>query len=54
MADDLKVLIVDDSKLVIAQLERIVANVEGVDIVGKATDGALRFARRPSRGRTSS
>ncbi len=40
MADALKVLIVDDSKLVIAQLEHIVASVEGVDIVGKATDGA--------------
>lgn len=40
MADDLKVLIVDDSKLVITQLERILANVEGVDLVGKATDGA--------------
>jgi len=40
MADDLKVLIVDDSKLVITQLERILAQVEGVDLVGKATDGA--------------
>jgi two-component system response regulator AlgR len=40
MADDLKVLIVDDSKLVITQLEHILAGVEGVDLVGKATDGA--------------
>ena len=40
MADDLKVLIVDDSKLVITQLEHILASVEGVDLVGKATDGA--------------
>jgi YesN/AraC family two-component response regulator len=40
MADDLKVLIVDDSKLVITQLEHILARVEGVDLVGKATDGA--------------
>ena len=40
MADDLKVVIVDDSKLVIAQLEHILAHVEGVDVVGKATDGA--------------
>jgi YesN/AraC family two-component response regulator len=40
MAADLKVLIVDDSKLVITQLERILAGVEGVDLVGKATDGA--------------
>jgi len=40
MADDLKVLIVDDSKLVITQLEHILAGVDGVDLVGKATDGA--------------
>jgi len=40
LADDLKVLIVDDSKLVITQLEQILAGVEGVDLVGKATDGA--------------
>ncbi len=40
MADDLKVLIVDDSKLVITQLALILSNVEGVDLVGKATDGA--------------
>ena len=40
MADDLKVLIVDDSKLVITQLEHILAGVAGVDLVGKATDGA--------------
>ena len=40
MADGLRVLIVDDSKLVITQLEQILAGVEGVDLVGKATDGA--------------
>lgn len=40
MADDLKVLIVDDSKLVIAQLENILGSVPGVELVGKALDGA--------------
>ncbi len=40
MADDLKVLIVDDSKLVVTQLEHVLAGVEGVDLVGTATDGA--------------
>ena len=40
LAEDLKVLIVDDSKLVITQLEQILAGVQGVDLVGKATDGA--------------
>ena len=40
MADDLKVLIVDDSKLVVTQLEQVLAGVEGVDLVGTATDGA--------------
>lgn len=40
MADDLKVLVVDDSKIVIAQLESILAGVPGVDLVGRATDGA--------------
>jgi YesN/AraC family two-component response regulator len=40
LADDLKVLIVDDSRLVITQLEQILAGVDGVDLVGKATDGA--------------
>jgi YesN/AraC family two-component response regulator len=40
VADDLKVLIVDDSKLVVTQLEQILATVEGVDLVGTAPDGA--------------
>lgn len=40
MAEQLKVLIVDDSRLVISQLERILARVDGVDLVGKASDGA--------------
>lgn len=40
MAEQLKVLIVDDSRVVIMQLEQILARVEGVDLVGKVTDGA--------------
>lgn len=40
MADDLKVMIVDDSKLVITQLEHILAGVKGVELVGKVMDGA--------------
>ena len=40
MADTLKVVLVDDSKLVLVQLERLVAGVEGVELVGKAYDGA--------------
>ena len=40
MADDLKVLVVDDSKVVIAQLESILAGVDGVELVGRAMDGA--------------
>lgn len=40
MAEALKVVLVDDSKLVIAQLERIIADIEGVELVGKANDGA--------------
>lgn len=40
MADALKVVLVDDSRLVLAQLERIVTSVEGVELVGKAYDGA--------------
>jgi YesN/AraC family two-component response regulator len=40
MADPLKVVLVDDSKLVLAQLERLVAGVDGVELVGKAYDGA--------------
>jgi YesN/AraC family two-component response regulator len=40
MAEDLKVLIVDDSRLVVTQLEHILAGVPGIDLVGKATDGA--------------
>ena len=40
MAGDMKVLIVDDSKLVITQLEHILAGVEGVDLVGTAGNGA--------------
>lgn len=40
MAEGLKVVIVDDSKLVLAQLESVLSNVEGVELVGKASDGA--------------
>ena len=40
MAEGLKVVIVDDSKLVLAQLESVLSNVEGVELVGKAPDGA--------------
>ena len=40
MAEALKVVLVDDSKLVLAQLERIVGGVDGVELVGKAYDGA--------------
>jgi two-component system response regulator AlgR len=40
MASALKVVLVDDSKLVLTQLERIVGNVDGVELVGTASDGA--------------
>jgi len=33
-------LLVDDSKAVIAQLENIIAEVEGVEVVGTASNGA--------------
>ena len=40
MADLLKVMIVDDSALVLTQLERILQGVEGVEVVAKERDGA--------------
>jgi len=40
MADELTVLIVDDSRSVIAQLEGMLADFEGVSLVGSARDGA--------------
>ena len=40
MADGLRVLIVDDSRSVIAQLEGIVAGFDAVKVVGTARDGA--------------
>lgn len=40
MAEVLKVVLVDDSALVLAQLERIVSGIAGVELVGKAHDGA--------------
>jgi len=40
MADRLRVMLVDDSRSVIAQLEGLIADLENVEIVGKAHDGA--------------
>jgi len=40
MTDRLSVLIVDDSRSVISQLEGIIAEFDGVDVVGAARDGA--------------
>jgi two-component system chemotaxis response regulator CheY len=40
MADDLKVVLVDDSKLVIAHLSRLLESVECVEVVGTSQDGA--------------
>lgn len=40
MADRISVLIVDDSRTVIAQLEGIIAEFDEVDLVGTARDGA--------------
>ena len=40
MADVLRVMIVDDSKLVLRQLEAIIDASEGVELVAKANDGA--------------
>lgn len=40
MAEALKVALVDDSKLVLVQLERIVSGMDGALLVGKAYDGA--------------
>jgi len=46
MANTLSVLIVDDSRTVIAQLEGIIAEFDFVDVVGTARDGggAIRMA----------
>jgi len=40
MADELLVLIVDDSRSVISQLEALIAEVDQVQVVGTARDGA--------------
>ncbi len=40
MSRKLDVLLVDDSRTVLAQLERLLGDVEGVAIVGTARDGA--------------
>lgn len=40
MARDLTVIIVDDSKLVLKQLEMIVCRVQGVELVATASNGA--------------
>lgn len=40
MAQDLRVLIVDDSKLALAQLQAIVSKAEGVELVASASNGA--------------
>ncbi len=40
MAQKLSVLLVDDSRAVIAQLENIISDFDGVDVVGTANDGA--------------
>ena len=39
MADKLKLIIVDDSKIALAQLESIIGEIEGANIVGSAADG---------------
>lgn len=36
----LRVVLVDDSKIVLAQLEELISQIEGVEIVEKASDGA--------------
>ena len=40
MADQLSVVIVDDSRSVLAQLERLITETDGVELVGTAVDGA--------------
>ncbi|MCR9095510.1 MAG: response regulator [bacterium] len=50
MARKINVLLVDDSRTVLAQLERILEEVDGVAIVGTARDGAaaIRMASEVS------
>jgi two-component system chemotaxis response regulator CheY len=40
MADDLKIVLVDDSNVALAQLEHIISNVQGAEVVGRVCDGA--------------
>ena len=40
MADQLSVVIVDDSRSVLARFERLIAEADGVELVGTAADGA--------------
>ena len=40
MSDALRVMIVDDSKVVLLQLEKIISQCDGVELVAKAGDGA--------------
>lgn len=46
MADTLKLLIVDDSKIALAQLGAIINQIEGAEVVESASDGvgAIRWA----------
>ena len=39
-AKSLSVVLIDDSKIVIAQLESMIADIEGVEVVATANDGA--------------
>ena len=39
MADQLSILLVDDSRSVLAQLEGLLFDVDGIDVVGVARDG---------------
>jgi YesN/AraC family two-component response regulator len=40
MADSLKIVIVDDSRVALALLENLIADVEGAEVVGSVQDGA--------------
>jgi chemotaxis response regulator CheB len=40
MSEKLSVLLVDDSRGVLAQLERLLADIQEVEVVGTASDGA--------------
>ncbi len=40
MSESLRVVLVDDSRTVLAQLESLLEDIEGVELVGTAADGA--------------